>query len=283
MEEPENSKTWFIMHDGERSGPYSMEDLNAKVEFHEINPRLDMAWKEGMDDWIPAGEVDGLFEINTKAEAAEKKQTPKPTAAAYTLRESEYNDNVFKNVEEKQEWEGVSRGGFFFFCYIFPIIWWVGLFYGFKMLQGILKDEMLPLVMGCFALLPFLLLIFAILKRFQNLAMSRVWFLGLFAPLINLWLGYRLFACPPGYAEHKKLGVLGWILAIIYWLPLLGVMALGGIVAIKGPEMFKDVIEKNRAQYEELKSKAEELTQTPEEAEKKKAEEKGPSIIPIRK
>lgn len=243
MEESETPKTWFILHDGERFGPFSMDDLKLGVETHEINPRLDMAWQEGMDDWIIAGEIEGLFEKNTKAEAVEKKDMARPTSNESTLKASEFEDES-PDDDDDGEWEGVSRGGFFFFCYIFPIIWMVGLFYGSKMLKGFVGDDIMPLVVGCLSLLPFLIAIFAILQRFQNLAMSRLWFFGLLVPLLNLWLGYRLFACPPGYAERKKLGFLGWILAVIYWLPVLAAIGIGVMIAIKGPAMIEDLIEK---------------------------------------
>ena len=51
--------------------------------------------------------------------------------------------------------------------------------------------------------------------------MSRWWVLAVFAPILNLWVGYRCFACPPGYAYHKKLDGAGVALAILYWLVLL--------------------------------------------------------------
>lgn len=298
MEEDENSKPWFILHDGDRFGPYDIQELREGVEFREINPRLDMAWKEGMEDWIPAGEVEGLFEKNIKAESLEKKdhkdqkeniKKKEEREAKSAFGESEIDDEPSNNLED-EEWEGASRGVFLFFFYIFPIIWFVGLFYGSKMLGGIIGEDLVPVVTGCLAVLPLLTGIMAILQRLQNLSMSRLWFFGLLAPLLNLWLGYRLFACPPGYAEHKKLGVLGWILAIIYWLPLVAVMALGTLVLVKGQDMFKDVIEKNREQYEQYLEKAKQMTETPEEKkareDEQKAKEKaakGPSIIPIRR
>jgi hypothetical protein len=281
MEEPENSKPWFITHDGERTGPYSMDELKAKVELQEINPRIDMLWKDGMEDWVAAGEIEGLFEKNTKAEAGEKKDTK----SAFT--EFEYEDGS-ENNGENQEWEGVSRGGYFFFCFIFPSIFGVVLAFGAEMLQGVVGGDILPLIIGGLFLFLLLIVIFAQLKRFQNLAMSRLWFFGLFVPILQIWLGYRLFACPPGYAQHKKLGGLGWFLAIIYWLPLLAMIGLIAFIATMRPNMPKELLEKNRAQYEELILKAKELTQSPEEAEAKEAEQKakekaakGPSIIPI--
>lgn len=296
MEQPEEEKIWFILHEGERFGPYSVTQLKEGVTFHEINPRLDMAWKEGMDDWIPAGEVDGLFEKNTSAESAEKKDSKNQKDnkkkkeegnAKPAFEDDEFDDEPSNNYDD-EEWEGTGRGGFFFFVYIFPVIWLVGLFYGSKMLGGVVPENILPIVVGCLALLPVLLCVFAIVQRLQNLAMSRLWFFGIFAPILNIWLGYRLFACPPGYAVHKRLGALGWFLAIIYCLPIIAMIAAGALVAIKGPDMFNEIIEKNRAKYEEAILKAKEMTESPEAAKEREKEQKekekaakGPSIIPI--
>jgi hypothetical protein len=51
-----------------------------------------------------------------------------------------------------------------------------------------------------------------------NLGMSRWWGLAVFAPFLNLLLGYRCLACPAGFALHKKLDGPGIALAILYWL-----------------------------------------------------------------
>jgi uncharacterized protein (DUF983 family) len=77
--------------------------------------------------------------------------------------------------------------------------------------------------------------------------MSRMWCLAVFAPFLNLWVGYRCFACPSGYAFHKKLDGPGIVLAIVYWLVMLAfvlmlvaaaAMLLG---AIKSPELQEQI------------------------------------------
>ncbi len=60
--------------------------------------------------------------------------------------------------------------------------------------------------------------------------MSRWWYLANFVPLLNIWVGYRCFACPAGYAYHKKLDGAGIFLAIIYWL----LVAIGVLVVAAG-------------------------------------------------
>jgi hypothetical protein len=73
---------------------------------------------------------------------------------------------------------------------------------------------------------PLLVLIHFSLKRLLNLGMSRWWLFGFLAPFLNLWLGYRCFACPAGYARHKQLDGPGIAIAIIYWLIMLALLAL---------------------------------------------------------
>lgn len=277
MEESETSKDWYLIHEGDRSGPYSIDDLKAKVELHEIHPRLDKAWKDGMENWIPAGEVDGLFKKNTEAEAAEKN-----TSAINEFEELDFEDSEEQRRHNLGSWPGISRSGFIFFCYIFPIIWIVGLLFASKYLATLVETDLLKPIILILLILPFPLAIVATLKRFQNLGMSRVWFLGLLVPLLNIWLGYRLLACPAGYVEHKKLGTLGWVLAILYWAPLIASIGFGALLTYQGPERLNKLMEENREQFDSIQLKLDKLSQTPEEEKAEEVEEKGPSIIPIR-
>jgi hypothetical protein len=83
--------------------------------------------------------------------------------------------------------------------------------------------------------------------------MSRWWYLANFVPILNLWVGYRCFACPAGYAFHKKLDGVGVALAILYWLVML--VCLVAIVvtvalllgAIDSPELQQQIQEILRA------------------------------------
>jgi hypothetical protein len=80
MEGPENSAAWFILHDNARYGPFTVQQLKEGALDYELHPRYDMAWQEGMADWIPAGEVEGLFEkIGSTKNKAEEHQDYKKT------------------------------------------------------------------------------------------------------------------------------------------------------------------------------------------------------------
>lgn len=86
------------------------------------------------------------------------------------------------------------------------------------------------------------------MKRFQNLAMSGWWWLGLGVPILQIWLYYRLFACPPGYAFTKKLDVAGKILTTLYVLSLVASVALGivfgaAVMKMSGDEDFQEQLQ----------------------------------------
>ncbi len=255
MDEAEPTKEWFVTHDGKQFGPVSMDDLKFEAERGELNPRLDMVWKNGMEDWIPAGEVAGLFARNDEAKAVEDaKQT------AFT----EYKPDI-SAAEKKQimgVWPGVGRGTYFFVCYVLPILWMAALGFGMKFLEKKVAPMPLAIGAGVLCLLLVFLIISSTLKRFQNLAMSRAWFFGLFAPILNLWVSYRLFACPPGYAHHKKLDTIGWVLAIIHWGSLLLVIASGAFATYSltqsGPDdPMRKMIEESIQKFEEGRKAAE--------------------------
>jgi hypothetical protein len=221
MEDTEPVKEWFVTHEGKQFGPVSMDDLKFEAERGELNPRLDMVWKSGMEDWIPAGEVEGLFKRNEEAKAAEEAKR-----TSFTQFKPDISEEEKKLI--KGEWTGAGRGTYLFVCYILPFLWMAGVGYAMKFLEGKVDSGMLTIGGLVLCLVPFILLIVATLQRFQNLGMSRAWFFGLFAPFLNLWVWYRLFACPPGYAYHKKLDPLGWVLAVIHWGSLLLVVAAFG-------------------------------------------------------
>jgi hypothetical protein len=88
--------------------------------------------------------------------------------------------------------------------------------------------------------------------------MSGFWVLGLLVPLLNVWLGYRLLACPGGYAMRKKLDGAGKLVAVLYWLSvtaaagLLAVTAAGSFGAMKDSGMLKEIT----SQLDELRKSA---------------------------
>jgi len=58
MSEPLQS--WYVLLGEQQSGPYTAEELASAAAAGSINPET-LVWTEGLETWIPAGNVEGLF------------------------------------------------------------------------------------------------------------------------------------------------------------------------------------------------------------------------------
>lgn len=242
MENAESAKEWYVTHEGKQFGPVSIDDLKYEVERGELNPRLDMVWKQDMEDWIPAGDLEGLFEKNEDAANEEKAKEGPPVTKVSTKPTREEQEKQSQHTQGN--WEGTSRGTFLLVTYILPILLGIAASLAMTFLAEKVDQNILGIASGVICLVFFILILFVSINRFPNLGMSRWWWFGLMVPILSLWVNYRMIACPAGYAEHKKLDGLGWVLAIFYWLVvLLVVIAFGALVFVimQSPEEFKSL------------------------------------------
>lgn len=236
MDNPELTKEWFVTHEGQQFGPVSLDDLRYEAERGELNPRLDMVWKDGMDGWMPSGKIAGLFEKNTEAEIVEQKKE-RAAGTEYQPEESKK-----KRLLMEGKWGGTNRFSYLFFNFIFPTLWVLAVVFGSGFLADKLGESLINLIVAGLMVVPFIIGLYVTINRFGNLGMSRWWFLGLFVPILNIWVYSRLFACPEGYADHKKLDGLGWLLAIIYWFLVLLIIAAVGFLAFEASKIEADKI-----------------------------------------
>jgi|GEM_PF-3027265 len=58
---PAPQADWFYSIDGRQQGPVSFAELKRLAHTFQLSG-YDLVWKEGMRDWKPAGDIDGLFE-----------------------------------------------------------------------------------------------------------------------------------------------------------------------------------------------------------------------------
>jgi hypothetical protein len=218
---------WFYTSEGERIGPVSLAELRVKVQECTLNPRLDMVWTHGMVEWKPAGQIEGLFE---KLPAGMSQESLAQAVESYPPPQHELVEEM---MSQEGEWPGARRRSFLIATILFPVVWSFCLPMG----TGFLTKQVGPEITGVIgigaAFLPLLVGIYFSLMRLVNLGMSRWWFLANFVPILNLWVGFRCFACPAGYVYHKKLGGAGVVLALFYWLFVgLGILAIAATVAL---------------------------------------------------
>ncbi|GAA5129557.1 DUF4339 domain-containing protein [Luteolibacter yonseiensis] len=214
---------WFFTREGERIGPVSYADLRIKAANSELNPRLDMVWTQGMAEWKPAGEVEGLFE----------RVAPVKTDAAPEVNLDPYEPPEHGSLADQGAWPGARRRSYLFVILILPFLisFTTGLATPFLLAR--LGEEITRWIALGSLVLPVLFMFHYAFQRLVNLGMSRWWIIGYVIPPVSIWVGYRCFACPAGYAFHKKMDGAGIFLAIIYWLvTLLALVALVAAVAV---------------------------------------------------
>jgi uncharacterized membrane protein YhaH (DUF805 family) len=240
---------WYFSRDGQQSGPLTYANLKEKADEGILRPRSDLVWKEGMADWIPIGEVDGLFE---RLEASSPPPSPEFGPPPVLSDDDGLHPNHFG---------GCRRRSYIFVHLILP-----GLFaWLLTVANSTLSDSISPTIIGQVGkfgpLVLVLVIIYVGIQRFANLGMSRWWYLGHFVPILNLWTGYRSFACPEGYAAHKQMDGVGVFLAILYWLSLIFVIAVVVLVsavlagAAGSPEIqqhVKELMEQLRTQTQTI-------------------------------
>jgi len=172
-----------------------------------------------MAEWQPAGEIPNLFTQRMSENSA--------AATSYTL---PLPDSVAALMQRPDSWPGARRRAYLSACLLLPLTAYAALTYGQASLASPLDPALFDNITHGAALVLCIISLYYGLQRLTNLGMSRWWYLGYCVPLLNLWIGYRCFACPAGFAYHKKLDGAGIALAICYWLPL--VLALLVLVAL---------------------------------------------------
>lgn len=78
-------QTWYYSNNGQQHGPVSLDELKALASKGTLDRHRDLAWTEGMNAWVPAGEVSGLFAENPTAAAGEFNPYAVPSTASRDL------------------------------------------------------------------------------------------------------------------------------------------------------------------------------------------------------
>lgn len=209
----ENKATdaWFYSQKGERFGPVTFTELKTLAAGTELSPRNDVVWTHGMADWAPAGQIDGLFERRLEGVAQKDADLGEIGSAAP-------HSTAGVTASTGGDWPGARRRGFIIAWLFFPPLWLWGVRAASPFFSVQFGPEIMKFLSVGSPIVPLLVAIYFGFKRLLNLGMSRWWCLACFIPILNLWLGFRCVACPSGYAFHRKLGSIGILLAVIYWL-----------------------------------------------------------------
>ena len=250
MSEVTAQAAWYYTEGERQMGPVEFAQLVELARGGKLNPRADMVWGPDLADWKRAGEVEGLFEKRdpSAVEAAPQVLGSGGLAPALDLSLGDEPDSW--NLDRNREWPGVDRRMYFFALLVVPVLVQIVGAIGLRLAGEMLNPQGRMIVSLVLSGLLFGVSLWAGIQRFPNLGMSRWWYLGHLVPLLNLWVGYRCFACPPGYACFRKLDGIGWVLAILYWLLVIAMLAALVLLfvvmgsALDDPGKWRELLEK---------------------------------------
>lgn len=203
---------WFVSREGQRFGPVTFDTLVESAKAGRLEPRTDLVIGGPLPDWKPAGEVEGLFEKPDPEAMTES------SVDGFAPPRNSMADSGSYDFEERKDvrYPGFGRAAFFFGSLLLPALAAGVVAFMIRVVGPSVGEKVAGYLPVLFLLAP-ILAIMIMVKRFNNMGMSGVWWLGTLVPILNLWLGYRLFACPPGYLVTRKLDKLGVVLAVLYW------------------------------------------------------------------
>ncbi|WP_367871527.1 GYF domain-containing protein [Luteolibacter sp. Populi] len=217
-----DQQQWFYATpDGQKIGPVGFDYLIELSQNGALDPRNDLVWSTALNDWEPAGEVEGLFERRTL------KRDSDSLAVSDTMANT--GDYDATPIISKGHPSGTGRLGFLMGTVVIPGLIVFGWSFAVPHILAYAPAAAKPYVPVVAAPLASLITIVSTVKRLHSVGMSGWWLFGFFIPLVNLWLGFRCLACPPGYATVKKLDGIGMLLAFLYWGSLLAIAILAGM------------------------------------------------------
>ena len=197
---------WYFNKDGKQEGPVTASQIVALVNASSLDPAVTLVWREGLADWIPL-QQSSVFE--------EAPNLPAPTLAPvrsltpvspYSVSPQALAASRARRPEMPLEYPGLGRLGYFLASMGLSLIFYVILFVVVFAALGVDANGGGLALGSLFVVLLFgVAFFFLAAKRAVNLGMSGWAVLWSLVPFMNIWIGWRMMACPPGYEDHRTL------------------------------------------------------------------------------
>jgi uncharacterized membrane protein YhaH (DUF805 family) len=218
---------WYLAKDGQQEGPVTAQQIGALVKAGSLDPTTAMVWREGLTDWKPLGESELSAQIATITPAVAGPAINNP----YHVSERTRNSIAPSQPDAPVEHPGYGRLRYFLSLFVTTIVFYAILFaVMFAMFSNSSGSGAGPgIAMALLVLLVIGSSIYFGLKRLQNLGMSGWAMLWSLVPIMNVWITWRMVACPAGYEHHRMLDTPAKVITGL-WLGMVGLSIIGGIV-----------------------------------------------------
>ncbi|MFC4991221.1 DUF4339 domain-containing protein [Rubritalea tangerina] len=275
----EAAAAWYYTQHGERKGPVTLEVLRGAIEHLKVDRERDLVWGPGLSDWVTIDKVPELQDLpagpppiatpvqtaepEKKKEAVAKSEASVSPPAAVNPYQSptanqEEDDNALSEAMEARrgnQYPGMGRLVYWIVPTLITIVL-VGI--GVAAMGVLAKDspEMgMPVVVVMLAVI-FLVFLMTTFSRLKNLGMSRWNILWSVVPIAHIWLSFRLYVCPAGYHNHRKLDTAGKVLVGLWLLSLVGPIIS---VALSGAGYYKEAADEAQRIMDEQREAQEEV------------------------
>lgn len=228
---------WYFTKNGEQDGPVTALQLQALVRAGALDPTSLLVWKEGMAEWSTL-QAAGLMPVASPLSAPTPMvKTPPPASQninPYEVSANRQNSLANERDSNGTNYEGYGRSRYFLTYIVVTIV-----FYGMMIASAslIMKNSAMKgdkALGSSFAVIALLGIVYMIAfmyvgaQRTKNLGMSGYAVLWTFVPIMNIWIGWRMLACPEGYEDHRTLDSPGKAISGI-WIAMI-VLAIGSSV-----------------------------------------------------
>lgn len=236
---------WFYVKGGQQAGPISAPQVMEKVRSGEFKIAETLVWREGLANWKPIAESGVLAEAGGALVAV-------PAAGGYQKSEannpyvvSEHGRTALSmESSSASAYPGWGRLKYFLLNLAGNLVIGIVL----AVLLGIAgamaartPDSAEPttaiLIIGVLVSYAGIIAwgFFTGVQRVRNLGMSGWAVLWSLVPFMNIWIAWRMIACPEGYEQHRSLDTAGkvitWVMVgfmVFYFVAIIIAVISGG-------------------------------------------------------
>jgi len=190
-------KDWYYAVDGASQGPINQRDFDALVGNGTIRPDT-LVWQEGMDDWLPLGQMPGAkVPIMPPRAPSLGGQSPARDDASTFI--GALKDGFSRYVDFSTR----SNRPQFWYWFLWSLI--LGFVTG--SIDGILGTGMegMGLINSLFSLAIFLPSLAVAIRRLHDIGRTGWWYLLIFVPILG-WIVLIVFYCTKGEEHPNKWG-----------------------------------------------------------------------------
>lgn len=218
---------WYFAQNGQQEGPLTAQQIGGLVKAGSLDPATTMVWREGLADWKTLDESGLLAEMGTIAPVVASPAINNP----YHVSERTRNSVAQSRPDAPIEHPGYGRLRYFLSLFVTTIV-----FYGilFAVIFARLSSNDGPGAgLGIVMVLIVLLMVGSSLyfgvQRLRNLGMSGWAMLWSLVPFMNVWIAWRMIACPAGYEHHRVLDTAAKVITGL-WLGMVGLAIVANII-----------------------------------------------------